>query len=263
MNLTNGVKLDHIGMFEAVPGMQYADRHVAEDCQEIEIITMGRGCFLHSGTAHRVDTGSMIWYAPGELIVAHADEHAPYQACVLRFRFPEAPPDRPPFYSAWENVSECLDFCGTVQRRHHLGDYRPDIFAECVYARLFWEAHEYTHRSRVESTPCVRNALNYIEKHFTEPLSIEQIAREAGVSSPHLYTLFRQHVGISPKQAILKLRLKKAESLLSLTTLSVKEISRETGFIDASSFCAFFRRASGLTPIAYRKRQTQSSHKSD
>ena len=245
--------MDRVGSFEATPGTRYDTRQITPDTQEVEIITDGAAVFVHEGAEHAVGPGSMLWFYPGETIVAVADRTKPYQTCVLRFLIAQPPPERPLFHTVWRSVGECLDFCRTLMRRHHLGEYRPEVFADCLYARLYWEAEECRRRRQVAASPSVQKALDCIDEHFAEPLSIARIARAAGVSSPHLHTLFRQQVGVSPKQAVLRLRLRQAESLLSLTTLSVKEVAQESGFGDASGFCAAFRRATGLTPIAYRK----------
>lgn len=247
--------MDRVHFFAATPGTRYDTRQITPGTQEVEVITDGGAVFVQDGTAYPVGPGSMLWFYPGETIVAVADRTKPYQTCVLRFLVSEPPAERPLFHSVWGNVGECLDFCRTLLRRHHLGEYRSDVFAECLYARLYWEAEEYRRRHQMAFLPSVQRALDFIEVHFAEPLSVARIARVAGVSAPHLHTLFRQQVGASPKQAVQRLRLRQAESLLSLTTLSVKEVAQEAGFGDASGFCAAFRRATGLTPIAYRKQR--------
>ncbi len=245
--------MDRVHFFAATPGTRYDTRQITPGTQEIEVITDGGAVFVQGGVEYPVGPGSMLWFYPGETIVAVADRVKPYQTCVLRFLVSQPPPQRPLFHSVWANVGECLDFCRTLLRRYHLGEYPPEVFAECLYTRLYWEAEEFRRRHRLAILPSVQRALDCIEEHFAEPLSVARIARAAGVSPPHLHALFREQVGVSPKQAVLRLRLRKAESLLSLTALSVKEVAQEAGFGDASGFCAAFRRVTGTTPMAYRK----------
>ena len=244
-----------VGFFEAAPGTYYHSRRIDTRTQEIEIITDGVGTFVWEGNEYVASPGSSVWFCPGDLIVVTADVAAPYKTCVLRFDMARMPEKRPPFLSTWSSVSSCREFCQSLLSRYRLTESVPLDLAECIYARLHWEADESLRRQAQAVAPAVQRALSYIEAHYVEPLSIPDIADSAGVSPPHLHALFRQHAGISPKQAILKLRIQKAEGLLLRSALSIKEISSESGFGDVSSFCAYFRRVMGMAPGQYRQQR--------
>jgi AraC-like DNA-binding protein/mannose-6-phosphate isomerase-like protein (cupin superfamily) len=99
----------------------------------------------------------------------------------------------------------------------------------------------------------IEKVLNFIYKHSTEPLYIEQIAREAGVSADDLYRLFRDAFGMSCIQYLRAYRISHAASLLSLPDARVTEIALAVGFETFSHFNASFRRFQGMSPREYMR----------
>lgn len=91
-----------------------------------------------------------------------------------------------------------------------------------------------------------------LEGSFERRLSLEGLARQAGVSRAHLCREFRRAYGKPPMEYLGEVRLKAAKSLLETSSLSCKEISARTGFPDPMFFSKTFKRATGMTPKAYR-----------
>jgi AraC-like DNA-binding protein len=90
----------------------------------------------------------------------------------------------------------------------------------------------------------------FIDSHFTESLTIEQIARNAGMSEYHFFRLFKQMTGSTPYQYILSSRLKMASSLLK-ADYSVSDAAITTGFSDIFSFSKAFKKHTGISPALY------------
>jgi len=78
-------------------------------------------------------------------------------------------------------------------------------------------------------------------------------ADRAVMGRPSFRRLFKQHTGLSPNQYLLEIRIRKAQSLLTNTALSVQRISEETGFESSFYFSRFFKQRTGLSPLNYRK----------
>jgi AraC-like DNA-binding protein len=97
----------------------------------------------------------------------------------------------------------------------------------------------------------IEKVLHFIYEHYTEPLYIEQIAREAGLSTDDLYRLFRDAFGMSCIQYLRAYRISHAASLLSLPGARVTEIAPAVGFETLSHFNASFRRFQGISPREY------------
>ncbi len=96
--------------------------------------------------------------------------------------------------------------------------------------------------------------LDYMGTHVAEPLTLDELAGEAGVSKFHFCRLFRAATGLTPHAALVDLRLKEAKRLLLHTDLNVKEVASRCGFEHASHFATTFRRRFGSSPGAFRVR---------
>jgi transcriptional regulator GlxA family with amidase domain len=93
-------------------------------------------------------------------------------------------------------------------------------------------------------------ALAYMEAHLEEPASKAQIAAAAGVSVRQLERLFVRHLGTTPAQRYLQVRLERARTLLRQTTLSVMEAAVASGFVSHSHFARTYRAHFGVPPRA-------------
>ncbi|MFC7442592.1 helix-turn-helix domain-containing protein [Laceyella putida] len=99
----------------------------------------------------------------------------------------------------------------------------------------------------------VSKAMHYIESHYADPLTLEEIALAAGVSRFYLIKQFRDQQRTTPMRFVTRLRIKKAVELLRHTTLTVKEIANRVGYEDANYFNKVFRRTIGISAGQFRE----------
>lgn len=101
--------------------------------------------------------------------------------------------------------------------------------------------------------PAVARALRFLWDHLAEPLSVNDIVKESGVSRPTLERGFRRclHRGINAE--LLRKRLEACCRLLTTTDLILPEVAKRTGFNSTVYLHRAFRKAFGMTPAAYRK----------
>lgn len=92
--------------------------------------------------------------------------------------------------------------------------------------------------------------LAYMEAHLEEPANKSQLAAVAGVSVRQLERLFAQHLGATPAERYLQIRLDRARTLLRQTTLSVMEAAVACGFVSPSHFARAYRARFGVSPRA-------------
>ena len=92
-----------------------------------------------------------------------------------------------------------------------------------------------------------------INSNLVRPLSIKEIAQEAGLSASHLRRRFREEMGISLGEYLAEQRLAGAKILLENTTQPIGEVARQCGYESIYAFCRFFRKRSGISPGKYRK----------
>ena len=96
-------------------------------------------------------------------------------------------------------------------------------------------------------------AVAFIEQNFTEKISVEEIALNAGLSVRHFQRQFKNTYLITPKEYILILRMQKAMSLLSGAKDSITDIAYKCGYEDSSLFARRFKSHTGISPRQYRE----------
>jgi AraC family transcriptional regulator len=74
------------------------------------------------------------------------------------------------------------------------------------------------------------------------------------MSKHHFCRVFKRHLGISPLQFFIRMRVERAKELLKNRALSVSMVALEVGFNDISNFIKHFKKVTGITPSAFRKR---------
>jgi LacI family transcriptional regulator len=100
-------------------------------------------------------------------------------------------------------------------------------------------------------------AVSFIRKHASEGIQGWDVARAVHCSRATLYRLFRATFGRSPLEEILRVRLQRAEALLTQTDQAVEEIAGLAGFNSAAYFSVVFKRAVGMTPTTFRARHRE------
>jgi AraC family transcriptional regulator of arabinose operon len=103
----------------------------------------------------------------------------------------------------------------------------------------------------------IKRAQRFIEDHFNEDFSLQQVADAAHLSSSRLTSLFRDQTGLSVFGWRDEKRLVEAAQLLRGTDLAIAEIGRRIGIADAAYFSRLFRRYVGSSPRAYRRGERQ------
>jgi AraC family L-rhamnose operon transcriptional activator RhaR/AraC family L-rhamnose operon regulatory protein RhaS len=101
--------------------------------------------------------------------------------------------------------------------------------------------------------------LSHLERHYAEDQSLPALAKLAGMSERNLRRHFSAALGRSPAAHLLGLRLEAAKRLLEEGSHKVTEAATACGFNDANYFTRQFRRAHGLSPRAWLKRQAQET----
>ncbi|RRQ46790.1 AraC family transcriptional regulator [Chryseobacterium sp. SC28] len=99
---------------------------------------------------------------------------------------------------------------------------------------------------------------DYIKKNLHQKLSIDAMAKMACVSKSNFFKMFKEELGISPNEFIIRERIKKAKELLNQHS-SVSEVAYNTGFSDTNYFIRVFKHIQGETPKAFQNKKLVSS----
>lgn len=104
-------------------------------------------------------------------------------------------------------------------------------------------------------------AQGFIQEHYSEDLSLEDIAGAAFVSPNYLCYIFKLKTGITPMRYLTTYRMKRARALLENTDARISEVMLECGYSSPSYFSSVFKTEYGYTPKAYREQMMKGERK--
>ena len=99
----------------------------------------------------------------------------------------------------------------------------------------------------------MKHAMAYIQQHYREKLTLEDVARQVNLSPFHFSRVFKQYAGCAPMEYAQKIRMDMAKCLLKTTDLPIEQIAERVGYGSASSFANMFTQKVGLSPTQFRK----------
>ncbi|WP_238322807.1 AraC family transcriptional regulator [Gorillibacterium massiliense] len=97
-------------------------------------------------------------------------------------------------------------------------------------------------------------AIRLMMVQYSQPISIDQLAKSLGYHRAHLCRLFKEETGLSPWQYLHKIRMEKAEELLA-GDFTIAQVAASVGYNDPLFFTRQFRKWKGMPPTEFRERQ--------
>lgn len=104
-----------------------------------------------------------------------------------------------------------------------------------------------------EASRPIRAAKKYVQEHFRESITLEDVSAAVGFSASYFSVLFKKETGEGFARYLMNIRIEQAKVFLQETDLPVAEVCREVGYSDVKHFVQTFRKATGLNPAQYRK----------
>ncbi|MEU4835633.1 helix-turn-helix domain-containing protein [Streptosporangium sp. NPDC023615] len=148
-----------------------------------------------------------------------------------------------------------LDLCLHLVRRDH-----GSAVANVVARRLVVPPHRAGGQAQFVTTPVpaqdghpLAELLTWAMRRLDRPLTVEDLARQANMSSRHLARHFRSFAGTTPLRWLLTQRIRRAQELLETTDDSVEAIASAAGMGTATTLRRHFHRTVGVPPDAYRR----------
>ena len=139
----------------------------------------------------------------------------------------------------------------TVQKEFHTpNEFSKDIIKAKIYELLLFIANKNTTQStkKIEDS-MVEKAVKYIRNHFSENITLTDVAKHCFVSNEHLSRTFKKETGFCFNEYLNIYRLKKADLLLhNEPTTKITEIARRCGFNDSNYFSKVYKKEFNISP---------------
>jgi len=153
--------------------------------------------------------------------------------------------------SSWSEQLSALD----LELRERRDGYREAVLSHLTLllvgvSRL---AADVVGDLRLKDEPLLAEVFSFIEDRYSERISLKDVARAVSLSRGHLTTVVRRKTGRTVVEWIAERRMAEARRLLVQTDLSVEEVGRRVGYVDAGYFVRSFGRAHGATPLGWRR----------
>ena len=104
----------------------------------------------------------------------------------------------------------------------------------------------------------ISTAIDFLEKHFGEPISISILAKKTYMSESNFRHIFKKITGLSPIDFLIRLRMEKATEIMANTPyINVTETAIKTGFENSAYFSKKFKEIIGITPMEHLKKQRE------
>jgi AraC-like DNA-binding protein/mannose-6-phosphate isomerase-like protein (cupin superfamily) len=230
-------------------------------CSEMFFITGGNGAFLIREGRFPVAINDLVVVDPGVPHTETSQNGSPMEYVVLGVEGLEAAPGGSGYallhLFAEDAVSSCLRTLVQESRDPRSGcDQICQRLLEIVLLRLR-RRDDFALSSGAPSVPGISRECSlvrqYIDNHFKENLSLDQLAELAHVNKYYLAHSFRREYNTSPISYLISRRIRESRFLLAETDHTLSQIAQILGFSSLSYFSQSFRRIEGMSPMEYRR----------
>jgi len=265
----DGVSLKNIKSLSRVVAGQAApptEPH-SHDVLEIHHVVRGTQYQVVDGTPYRMRAGDMLVTRPGEnhysgtVLEKRIDYYLAIDMRAERNRFlgfhgepGEALRRRlakiPRFFSTDNSLHRHLD---EVLEVYASPDPHKPLVIHALLARFFARLLAFSARSPERNlSPGVKAAILHVKKNLAKPLTVADLASQAGLAASAFRERFSKEMGQSPKEYILRERMEAAMDSLREGKMSVTDIAHELQFSSSQHFAKMFRKMFNRTPGEYR-----------
>ncbi|HEY5760781.1 MAG TPA: AraC family transcriptional regulator [Steroidobacter sp.] len=223
-----------------------ADRHdfaqiVLPLAGELSMDIAGREAILDRSVAAFVEAGSRHDQVSG---VTNRSLILDLQAGDLEARTADRLTGRP-YMSVTPEATHLIDYMGSLVTKGGVGTHKLQLWVPLLVDALLGDAPQLPSR--------LASLVAAVEGNLSKNWTVEIMAEEVGVSASRLHAIFQESLDKSPRAWLKDLRLEQVCRLLANTDLSIAELTYRSGYADQSALTRALRKATGLTPAAYRQ----------
>jgi transcriptional regulator GlxA family with amidase domain len=249
--------LDRLARADTVLVPGWADVDAAPPAELVDAV---RAAHSRGARVASLCTGAFVLAAAGLLDGLRATTHWAHTE-VLAARFPRVTVDQDVLYVDNGQVltsagkAAAMDLCLHLVRADH-----GPAAANAIARRLVVPPHRAGGQAQFVTTPVparddhpLASLLPWITARLDRPLTVEDLARRANMSSRHLGRHFRSVTGTTPLRWLLNQRIRRAQELLENTDAGIDAVAEAVGMGTATTLRRHFNRTVGVPPDTYRR----------
>ena len=233
----------------------------AHNHAELFFVLGGQGSFQLQSRQFSVSSRDLVIINSGVLHTELSQSGSPMEYIVLGVDSLEVTANtcgcvQSHFYTGWDEVISCLRLM-LQEARGELPGHQLicQHLLEVILLRLLRQDNlTLTAAADHRSSPECDLVRRYIDDHFKENLTLDQLADLAHINKYHLVHTFRKEYNTSPISYQISRRIQESRMLLISTDFNLSQIAQILGFSSLSYFSQSFRRLEGISPMEYRKR---------
>ncbi len=157
-----------------------------------------------------------------------------------------------------ENTSPFVSICNHLMKEIQFKNELSLYYFEARMIQLFVYLARSSKKKELMKDPRIEQVVSYMSSHISEKLTTRDYAALLHVSENYFIRLFTSNMGVSPGDYFMNMKINNAVSLLESTDKSIGEIAETLGFSDPLYFSRAFRKHMGVSPSAFRTRESES-----
>ena len=249
------IKIVSIGYYISPVGGASSPFSISDGQFFFEIITAGA---VYSPVDDKSLRGSgwVFAHQPGQQTVWRSEPMGNYECLTILFDITDKRLSDiwlRDFY--WGDEKPAVDFAHEMLHAFHHTNIDRNILGDFAWSQLQFRLENYKYQeSRREIPPRISEVMTYIDKYYSAALGIEELAEHVSLSASHLHARFREFVGMTPHQYLIRQRMRAARHTLATTDLPIKAVASDVGYANTESFCRAFKEHFGITAAGYRRK---------
>lgn len=156
--------------------------------------------------------------------------------------------------SGYDDFSYCREALRLQITDYILNPVNYEEFGSCIdRLKISLYNNEVKEKPVVKKERVITGITKYMQEHLSEDVSLHILSEEFHLNSQYISQLFKNEIGVNFLTYLTNIRMEHAKKLLLSTSLSIAEVSEQSGYGDYRVFTKVFKKSEGITPSQYRR----------
>lgn len=156
--------------------------------------------------------------------------------------------------SGYDDFSYCREALRMQITDYILKPVNYEEFGSCIdLLKISLYNNEVKEKLVVKKERVITGITKYMQEHLSEDVSLHILSEEFHLNSQYISQLFKNEIGVNFLTYLTNIRMEHAKKLLLSSSLSIAEVSEQSGYGDYRVFTKVFKKSEGITPSQYRR----------